>query len=51
VEALAAALGSESSSTLAVKLRRCWEVERALKSGGAAHAEMALLVSELCGAR
>ena len=51
VEALAAALGSESSSTLALKLRRCWEVERALKSGGAAHAEMTLLVSELCGAR
>ena len=50
VEAMAAALGSESSSTLAAKLRRCWEVERALKSGGQAHAEMALLVSELCGA-
>jgi DNA polymerase III subunit delta len=51
VEALAAALGGESSAALAGKLRRCWEVERALKSGGEPRAEMTLLVSELCGAR
>jgi DNA polymerase-3 subunit delta len=51
VEALLAALGGESSAALAGKLRRCWEVERALKSGGEPRAEMALLVSDLCGAR
>jgi len=51
VEALLAALGGESSSALAAKLRRCWDVERALKSGGEARTEMALLVSDLCGAR
>ena len=51
VEALLAALGGESSAALAAKLRRCWEVERALKSGGEARTEMALLVSDLCGAR
>jgi len=51
VEALLSALGGESSAPLAAKLRRCWEVERALKSGGEPRAEMALLVSDLCGAR
>jgi DNA polymerase III subunit delta len=51
IEALLAASGGESSETLAIKLRRCWQVERALKSGGQARAEMTVLVSELCGAR
>jgi DNA polymerase III delta subunit len=51
VEALVASLGSEPAEALGGKLRRCWEVERALKSGGEARTEMALLVSDLCGAR
>ena len=51
VEALLASLGDESSVALGRKLRRCWEVERALKSGGESRAEMTLLVSDLCTAR
>jgi DNA polymerase III delta subunit len=51
VEALLAAHGGDSSATLALQLRRCWQVERALKSGGEPRTEMALLVSDLCGAR
>ena len=51
VEALLAWLGGRSSTALGEKLRRCWEVERALKSGGEPRAEMALLVSALCDPR
>jgi DNA polymerase-3 subunit delta len=51
VEALLASLGGEASAPLGRKLRRCWEVERALKSGGESRAEMTLLVSDLCDAR
>lgn len=51
VEALLASLGAESPASLGEKLRRCWEVERALKSSGEPRAELALLVSELCAAR
>lgn len=51
VEALLAWLGGKSSTALGEKLRRCWEVERALKSGGEPRAEMALLVSDLCDPR
>ena len=51
VEALLASLGGEGATALGRKLRRCWEVERALKSGGESRAELALLVSDLCDAR
>jgi len=51
VEALLASLGGETSAPLGRKLQRCWEVERALKSGGESRSEMALLVSDLCDAR
>jgi DNA polymerase-3 subunit delta len=51
VEALLGSLGAESPAALGAKLRRCWEVERALKSSGEPRAELALLVSELCSAR
>ncbi|MBI1733796.1 MAG: DNA polymerase III subunit delta [Candidatus Rokubacteria bacterium] len=37
-----------SPRLLAEKLRRCWDVERRLKSGGEPHAELAALVGELC---
>jgi DNA polymerase-3 subunit delta len=30
------------------QLRRCWEVERSLKLGGAARAELSLLIADLC---
>jgi DNA polymerase-3 subunit delta len=46
VEAIAAAEGG--AETFAWKLERCWEVERRLKSGGEAPAELAALVAELC---
>lgn len=51
VEAILASLGADSSAALAEKLRRCWTTEHALKSGGEPRAEMAMLVSRLCGAR
>jgi DNA polymerase-3 subunit delta len=47
VEAIAAAAAT-GPDTFARKLERCWEVERRLKSGGEASAEMAALVAELC---
>jgi DNA polymerase III delta subunit len=50
VDALLNSLGSESEAALGGKLRHCWEVERALKSGGEPRAELGLLVSDLCGA-
>lgn len=48
IEAYAAAPPDE---VLARRLRRCWEVERRLKSGGEARAEMTTLVADLCAAR
>jgi DNA polymerase-3 subunit delta len=51
IEALLVSLGAESPAALGTKLRRCWEVEWALKSSGEPRAELALLVSELCAAR
>ena len=51
VEALLGSLGGESPASLGDKLRRCWQVERALKSSGEPRAELAVLVSELCSAR
>jgi DNA polymerase III delta subunit len=49
VEALAASV--PPADVLARRLRRCWEVETRLKSGGAARAEMSALVAELCAER
>jgi DNA polymerase III delta subunit len=49
VEALAAAAGAQPVPALAARLRRCWEVERRIKSGGEPRAEMTALVAELCG--
>jgi len=40
-----------SAPALARKLERCWDVERRLKSSGAARAELSALVAELCGDR
>jgi len=51
IEALLGSMGGESSAALGDKLRRCWEVERALKSSGEPRAELALLVSDLCAGR
>jgi DNA polymerase-3 subunit delta len=51
VEALLGSLGGESPASLGDKLRRCWEVERALKSSGEPRTELIVLVSELCSAR
>ena len=50
VEKLVAQAVAQSGPALAAKLRRCWEVERQLKSSGVARAEMAVLVTELCNA-
>ena len=50
IEKMLASAVAQSESTLAGKLRRCWEVERRLKSSGIARAEMAALVTELCNA-
>jgi DNA polymerase-3 subunit delta len=46
LDALATATGSVAS--LATRLESCWRVERRLKSGGAAAAELSVLVAELC---
>jgi DNA polymerase-3 subunit delta len=48
VEALAAGGGA---ARLAADLRRCWEVERRVKSSGEPRAELTALVTELCAAR
>ena len=48
VQALVAAVAAETADTLAWRLRRCWEVERALKSGGQPRAELTALVVDLC---
>jgi len=42
-----AAATATSTEALARKLRRCWDVERRLKSGGEPHAELAALIVEL----
>ncbi|MBI4638908.1 MAG: DNA polymerase III subunit delta [Candidatus Rokubacteria bacterium] len=51
VEALVAYATGPGGESLPGKLRRCWDVERRLKSGGQARAEMARLVAELCDTR
>lgn len=43
--------GGGSEGLLAWKLRRCWDAERRLKSGGEPWAEMAALVADLCAER
>lgn len=48
VYALAATSTAASSTEWAAKMRRCWSVERRLKSGGRARAELVLLVADLC---
>lgn len=48
VQAHAAAATSGSAAAWPARLRRCWEVERRVKSGGEARAELAALVAELC---
>lgn len=48
VEALLAALGHESTRGLALRLRRCWQAEWRMKSGGEPRAELTALVTELC---
>ena len=50
VEKLVAQAVAQSEAAAIARLQRCWEVERSLKSGGAADAEMAVLVAELCNA-
>jgi DNA polymerase III delta subunit len=42
------AAATSSSRALAAKLQRCYDVERRLKSGGEARAELTALVVELC---
>jgi DNA polymerase-3 subunit delta len=51
VEAIGRAVGGASDRTLARRLRRCWEVERRLKSSADAGAELAALVADLCAER
>ncbi|MEX2146111.1 MAG: DNA polymerase III subunit delta [Candidatus Rokuibacteriota bacterium] len=51
VDAMLRAVARTSAATRPARLRRCWEVDWRLKSGGAAHAEMAALVAELCADR
>jgi DNA polymerase III subunit delta len=48
IAARVTAATATSTATLAAHLKRCWDVERRLKSGGDAHAELATLVGELC---
>lgn len=47
VQALVAAARAQSPEALSIKLARCWDAERRLKSGGDARAEMTALVAEL----
>jgi DNA polymerase-3 subunit delta len=49
VEALLDAARGQSPERLLGWLRRCWEVERCLKSGGRGRAELTALVAELAG--
>jgi DNA polymerase III delta subunit len=48
VTALVAAVDADPPDALAWRLQRCWEVERALKSGGQPRAELTALVVDLC---
>ena len=48
VEAIAREVPKLDATALSHRLSRCWEVERRLKSGGDAWAEMTALVTELC---
>jgi DNA polymerase-3 subunit delta len=48
VDALAA---GGTAERLAADLRRCWEVERRVKSSGEPRAELTALVAQLCAAR
>jgi DNA polymerase-3 subunit delta len=50
VERLVAHAVAQDEVAHATRLRRCWQVECRLKSGGVPHAEMAALVTELCNA-
>lgn len=49
VERLVAAVSAEPRDVFGERLVRCWEAERRLKSGGEPRAELAALVTELCG--
>lgn len=51
VEAMLRAAARLSPAARAARLRRCWEVEWRLKSGGATRAEMTALVAGLCADR
>ncbi|OGL29125.1 MAG: DNA polymerase III subunit delta [Candidatus Rokubacteria bacterium RIFCSPLOWO2_12_FULL_73_47] len=51
VEAVGRAAAALPAAALARRLRRCWEVEDRLKSGGEARAEMTALVADLCAER
>lgn len=51
VEAIGRAVTGTPARVLAVRLRRCWEVERRLKSSADARAELAALVADLCAER
>lgn len=51
VEAMLRAAARTPAATRTARLRRCWEVEWRLKSGGAARAEMTALVAALCADR
>ncbi len=48
VEPLVAAAAGRPAGAFARRLRRCWEAERRLKSGGEPRAELTALVAELC---
>lgn len=48
IEAIAREAQQLPATALSRRLSRCWEVERRLKSGGDARAEMTALVAELC---
>ena len=47
-EAIVARTRGAAGARLPRQLQRCWEVERRLKSGGAARAELTALVADLC---
>jgi DNA polymerase-3 subunit delta len=49
VQAFVAAASSGGPPAAVARLRRCWEAERRLKSGGDARAELVALVVALCG--
>jgi len=51
VEAIGRAHVNRPPAVLASQLRRCWEIEDHLKSGGEARSALTLLVAELCGER